>query len=180
MCSSLACPHFCLDSDSTPMRKQSLIPQPLWVHVQMRLWISCPNSSALDSIPTKKSNFRNAQVVLMLSKWFQCGTGRYCLLLHGRNPLSLVVLCQVQELRIHYPSDCWLISYFLSAARLLNTLMVMHNRHSSSKVNRKVQSRPKPTAPSIADSFRSFSLLCISPACRRALILQYMDTYLIW
>ncbi|KAG1879040.1 hypothetical protein F4604DRAFT_1752560 [Suillus subluteus] len=178
MRSSLTCPHFCLGPDSIPKRKPSLIPQSLWVHVQMRSWISCPNSSALNSVPTKKSNFRNAQVVLMLSKWLQCGIGRYCLLLHGRNPLSLMVLCQVQELRIHYPSDYWLISYFLSAARLLNTSMVMHNRHSSSKVNRKVNRAA--TAPSIADSFRSFSLLCISPACRRALILQYMDTYLIW
>lgn len=54
------------------------------------------------------------------------------------NLLSLMVLCQVEDLRIHYPSDCWLISYFFSVARLLNMLMAMHNRHRSSKVNRKV------------------------------------------
>ncbi|KAG1781010.1 hypothetical protein EV702DRAFT_1276240 [Suillus placidus] len=77
----------------------------------------------------------------MSSKWLQCGTGRYCLLLRDRNPLSLIVLLhRVQDLRTHYPSDCWLISCFFSAARHLNTPMPMHNRHSS-MVNHKVQSR---------------------------------------
>ncbi|KAG2032906.1 hypothetical protein BDR03DRAFT_732048 [Suillus americanus] len=45
-----------------------------------------------------------------------------------------------QDLRIHYPSDCWFISRFFPAARLINTLMAVHTQCSSSKVNRKVQS----------------------------------------
>ncbi|KAG1783116.1 hypothetical protein EV702DRAFT_1191554 [Suillus placidus] len=37
----------------------------------------CPHSSALNPTPTKESNFRNAQVVIALSKWPQYGTSRY-------------------------------------------------------------------------------------------------------
>ncbi|KAG1819787.1 uncharacterized protein BJ212DRAFT_1066407 [Suillus subaureus] len=45
----------------------------------------------------------------------------------------LILLYHVQDMRIRYLSVCWLIWYFFSAARLLNTPMPMHNQHSSSK-----------------------------------------------
>ncbi|KAG2340200.1 hypothetical protein BDR05DRAFT_559059 [Suillus weaverae] len=94
-------PHFCPDLDATPTWKLILIPQPLQVHAQMRSGISYPHSSALNLTPMKNSNSRNAQCVFMLSKWLQCGTGRYYLLLRRRNPLSLIVLLhRVQNLRI--------------------------------------------------------------------------------
>jgi hypothetical protein len=44
---------------------------------------------------------------------------------------------QVQNLRVHDPSDCWVILGLFSAARvIINTPMVMHNRNSSLKVSR--------------------------------------------
>ncbi|KAG1739582.1 hypothetical protein EDB19DRAFT_839686 [Suillus lakei] len=79
----------------------------------------------------------------MLPKWLQCETGRYCLLLSHYNKIAytlspLVLLHRVQDLCIHYPSECWLISCFFSAVRLLNMPMAVHNH---SKVNHKVLSR---------------------------------------
>jgi hypothetical protein len=58
--------------------------------------------------------------------------------------ISLLVLPhQVQGLCIHDPSDCWVTSgYFSAVCVIINTPMAMHIRHSSSKVNPKVQSRP--------------------------------------
>ncbi|KAG1749268.1 hypothetical protein EDB19DRAFT_181200 [Suillus lakei] len=152
MCSSLACPHFgpALRLDSMLTKKSDLIPQRLWVHVQMLSSVACPHSFALNLTPMKKWNSRNAQDVLMLSKWLQCGTGRYCLLLRSSNQIvhiiSLPVLShQVQDLCIHGPSDCWVISGFFSAACvIINTPMAMHNQHSSRKANRKVKCRARP------------------------------------
>jgi hypothetical protein len=52
--------------------------------------------------------------------------------------ISLLVLL------VRAPSDCWVTSGFFSAVCvIINAPMAMHNRHSSSKVNPKVQSRPK-------------------------------------
>ncbi|KAG1898132.1 uncharacterized protein F5891DRAFT_488502 [Suillus fuscotomentosus] len=49
--------------------------------------------------------------------------------------LQLLILPHhVQDMRIHYPSDCWVISCFFSAAHLLNTSMEMYNQRSS-KIN---------------------------------------------
>lgn len=69
-------------------------------------------------------------------------------MLHGRRHIDkiislLVIPYQMQDLRIHCPSDCWLFSYFFSVVRLLDTLMAIHNPHSSSKVNHKVWFRPR-------------------------------------
>jgi hypothetical protein len=56
----------------------------------------------------------------------------------------LVLLRQVRGHRIHDPFDCWVTSgYFSAVCVIISTSMAMHNRPSSSKVNRKVQSRPK-------------------------------------
>ncbi|KAG2089014.1 hypothetical protein BD769DRAFT_1527569 [Suillus cothurnatus] len=109
----------------------------------------------------KNFNSRNTQGVLMLSKWLQCGTGRSYLLLHhhhkkhssrpnrtlrdhSRHNLlqEPILLHHIQDIRIHYPSDCWLISCFFSAAHLLNTSLLMYNQRSnSSRVNRKAKPR---------------------------------------
>ncbi|KAG2753644.1 hypothetical protein P692DRAFT_20870503 [Suillus brevipes Sb2] len=45
----------------------------------------CPHSSAPNPTPTKKSDSRNAQAILVSSRWLQCGTGRLWLLLMARN-----------------------------------------------------------------------------------------------
>ncbi|KAG2348220.1 hypothetical protein BDR05DRAFT_506500 [Suillus weaverae] len=45
----------------------------------------CPHSSALNPTPAKESNFRNAQVVIVLSKLLQYGTSRLWLLLGVQN-----------------------------------------------------------------------------------------------
>ncbi|KAG2121559.1 hypothetical protein BD769DRAFT_1006549 [Suillus cothurnatus] len=126
-------------------KEPNLIPQRLRVHVQIRSWIYYLHSSNLNLTPVKKSNSREVQCILMLWKYLQCGTGRSYLSLsqcHGIvDTLGLMVLPhQVEDLRIHYPSECWPISCFLSVARL-NNLMTMCTQHSSSKFNRKVQSR---------------------------------------
>ncbi|KAG1889776.1 uncharacterized protein F5891DRAFT_1213936 [Suillus fuscotomentosus] len=90
---------------------------------------------------------------------------------------------QVQDLRICYPSECWLIPYFLSAAHPLSPLAAMHTQHNSGKakrrlmphhrkrstskvnhtVNRRLNLLLPPCAatppPSIADTLRSFSAM---------------------
>ncbi|KAG2343265.1 hypothetical protein BDR05DRAFT_306469 [Suillus weaverae] len=55
----------------------------------------------------------------------------------------LILLHHLQNIYIHFPSDCWLISYFFSVAHLLNTLMAMHNQRSSSKANHRAKSKPR-------------------------------------
>ncbi|KAG1749244.1 hypothetical protein EDB19DRAFT_1681653 [Suillus lakei] len=96
----------------------------------------------------------------MSSKWPQCGTGRLYLLLRLRHKkhsnkasrtargrprhrlLQVLILPRHdQAIRIHYPSDYWLISRFSSAAHILNTSMATHSKHSSNKANRKVKCR---------------------------------------
>jgi hypothetical protein len=59
--------------------------------------------------------------------------------------LTLLVLPHhVQGLCIHDPSDCWVTSgFFFAVCVIINMPMAVHNRHSSSEVNRKVQSRSK-------------------------------------
>jgi hypothetical protein len=84
---------------------------------------------------------RDREVCLSLMCQFMVSDGfyaRYCLLLRFQktvHTLSLLVLHQVQDLPIHYPSECWLILYFFSAAHLLNMSMSMHTQHSSRKAN---------------------------------------------
>ncbi|KAG2346351.1 hypothetical protein BDR05DRAFT_778621 [Suillus weaverae] len=104
----------------------------------------------------KKSNSRNAQAVLMLSTWLQCGTGRLWLLLGGQHTrkqnermsnkfnrtakprrrhrtLSLPMpqhprhlMLQVQQLHNHHPSHGGLRLYCFSVVHLRNTPMVIN------------------------------------------------------
>ncbi|KAG1822535.1 uncharacterized protein BJ212DRAFT_810483 [Suillus subaureus] len=120
-----------------------------------------PNSSNAQGGPS-------SLVVLVSSKLLQSVTGRSYLLLrrhhkkHSSKPnrtprvrprhsllhVLLILLHHIQDMRIHYPSDCWLISCFFSAAHLLNMPMEVHN----SKANHKVK-------PRVRYHRRRFSLL---------------------
>lgn len=83
----------CSALNSTRVKKLTFIPQRLQPHVQMHPWIPCPHSSALNFAPTKKSIFRNAQLVLM-SMQRQCGTGMYVFLWHV-SLWHLIIIMQV-------------------------------------------------------------------------------------
>ncbi|KAG2030381.1 hypothetical protein BDR03DRAFT_974678 [Suillus americanus] len=114
----------------------------------------CRLSAALTAILMIQSNSSNGQdgpsslVVLVLLKLLQSRTEKLYLLLRRRHkkysPLQvLILLHHVQDIRIHCPSDCWLISCFFSVAHLINTPMPIHSQHSSSKANRKAESRSR-------------------------------------
>ncbi|KAG1776246.1 hypothetical protein EV702DRAFT_357071 [Suillus placidus] len=125
-------------------------------------------SAVLIAIPITQPNCSNVQgdptsfVVLVSWKLLQSRTERSYLLLRPRHKKHssnanrtprgrprhlllqvLILLHHLQNIHIHFPSDCWLISYFFSAAHLLNTSMTMHNQRSSSKANRRAMSRPR-------------------------------------
>ncbi|KIK44977.1 hypothetical protein CY34DRAFT_802049 [Suillus luteus UH-Slu-Lm8-n1] len=110
-----------------------------------------PLSSLFRSQHHTNEDIELSQCVLRSSKWLPCGTRRHCLLLSEHKQfvrtISLLVLL------IHAPFDCWVTSGFISAVCvIINVPIAVHNRYSSSKVNCKVQSRPKTTPAALSTS----------------------------
>jgi hypothetical protein len=66
---------------------------------------------------------------------------------------QLVRTISLLVLLIHVPFDYWVTSGFISAVCvIINAPTAVHNRRSSSKVNHKVQSRPKTTPAALSTS----------------------------
>ncbi|KAG1838018.1 hypothetical protein DFJ58DRAFT_749343, partial [Suillus subalutaceus] len=93
-------------------------------------------------IPMKKLNSRSTKGIPMLSKWLQCGTGRHCMLLRGRDLIHTFSL-MVLHLHSHDPSHGGFMSCFSFAVRLLSTPMATRNQHNNSNINHKAQLSPR-------------------------------------